>query len=623
MHERPRTGFVGFLTRLWWAINIFRRLVMAGVALLIVIFLVALLAAAAGSAPKIPQSAALVLDPVGDVVEQLSGDAAQRAIAKLLDDEQPQVLLRDLLDAIRNAKDDKRIKVLVLDVVGMTGIGPSKLADLKTALDDFKTSGKKVIAIGDGYDRNHYYLAAQADEIHLHPLGLVFLDGYGRFRTYYREGIERFEIDWNVFRVGEYKSAVEPYLRSDMSPEAREADLEWLGDVWRHYLADVAAARKLTPETLSAGIDGMVQGLAAAGGDTARLALDAGLVDHLSTRQQVRDRLIELVGEDEEEHTFHQVHLEDYVAAMGEKRPGRKESDAGNVGVIIASGTILDGSQPPGAIGGDSTAALVRDARHDENVKAIVLRVDSGGGSAFASDVIREQFALARAEGKPVVVSMGSVAASGGYWISTAADEIWASPRTITGSIGIFGMVPTFQKPIRKYLGWNVDGVGTNWLAGTLRVDRALDPRLGEMIQLAINRGYEDFLERVGEARKMERDEVDKIARGRVWSGEDAHALGLVDQLGDLDGAIASAAKLAKLGDDYGVRILEEELDFSDQLVVEMLSRAASWLGPRLHTRHRGATLQQLRDHLLEQVELLSQLNDPAGVYAHCLCEVD
>lgn len=622
MPERSQSGFVAFLTRLWWAINIFRRLVMAGVAFFIVIVLVLLLAAIGGGIPKIPSSAALVLDPVGAVVEQLSGDATQRAIAKLLDDEKPEVLLRDLLDAIRAAKDDTRIKVLVLDVGGITAIGPSKLADLKSALDDFKTSGKKVIAIGDGYDRNHYYLAAQADEIHLHPLGLVFLDGYGRFRTYYREGIDRFEIDWNIFRVGEYKSAVEPYLRSDMSPEAREADLEWLGDLWRDYLTDVAAARKLSPEALMAGIDGMVERLAAAGGDTGRMAKEAGLVDHLSAREQVRDRLIELVGEDEESHTFHQVNLEDYLAALGEKRPGRKESDS-NVGVIIAAGTILDGSQPPGAIGGDSTAQLIRDARADEDVKAIVLRVDSGGGSAFASDVIREQFALARAEGKPVVVSMGSVAASGGYWISTAADEIWASPRTITGSIGIFGMIPTFQKPMKKYLGWNVDGVGTNWLAGTLRIDRALDPRLGQMIQRMIDRGYEDFLERVSEARKMERDAVDKIARGRVWSGQDAHALGLVDQLGDLDDAIASAAKRAKLSDDYGVRIIEEELDFSDQLVVEMLSRAATWLGPRLHARHGSGILRQLRNHLLEQVELFSRFNDPNGVYAHCLCEVD
>ncbi|NJL28087.1 MAG: signal peptide peptidase SppA, partial [Thermoanaerobaculia bacterium] len=355
MHERPQSGFIAFLTRLWWAINIFRRLVMAGVAFFIVLLMGLMLAAIGGSVPQVPASAALVLDPVGEVVEQLSGDATDRAIAKLLDDERPEVLLRDLVDAIRAAKDDARIKALVLDLGEMSAIGPSKLADLKGALEDFKASGKKVVAVGDGYDRNQYYLAAQADEIHLHPLGMVILDGYGRFGTFYKEGIDRFEVDWHVFRVGEYKSAVEPYVRSDMSPEAREANLEWLGDIWRDYLADVGAGRKLTPEALSTGIDSLVEQLEASGGDTARLAVEAGLVDQLSTREQVRDRLKELVGGDEEGDSFNQIGLEDYLAALGESRPGRSESDAGNVGVIVASGTILDGSQEPGTIGGDST----------------------------------------------------------------------------------------------------------------------------------------------------------------------------------------------------------------------------------------------------------------------------
>ncbi len=507
----------------------------------------------------------------------------------------------------------------------MSGSYLSKLQALRAAIDDFKTSGKPVIASADFYLRDSYYLASAADEIYLHKLGVVLLDGYGRFRTYYKEGIDKLELEWNVFKVGEYKSAVEPFLRNDMSDEAREANLEWMGDLWRSYLDDVATARGTTPEALAGSIDRFDELIEENEGDTAQMALATGLVDHLADRDGVRARMIELVGEDEDTHSFNQIHHSAYLEAMGD-RARRHPAKGDAVAVVVAKGSILDGSHPPGTIGGDSTAALIRDARQDETVKAIVLRVDSGGGSAFASEVIRRELQVAREEGKKVVVSMGSVAASGGYWISTASDEIWANANTITGSIGIYGMIPTYQKPLQKYLGWRVDGVGTTWLAGAVRPDRALEPRLRPAIQTMIEQGYREFLSRVAEARSMSVEEVDKIGRGRVWSGQDAHDMGLVDNLGGLEQAIASAAAMADMGEEYAVRYMEKEPSFGEKMAREFLTRAGDWFGPA-GTTIRGGGMPSIQSSLLEfvrrETEMLSSLNDPNGVYALCDCEVE
>ena len=621
MSTPPAPQRKGLVTRFfgaaWRGLDQTRRVTVNVLFVVLVVLLVGWLISDDG--PDIPDRTALVLAPEGDIVEQLSGDPLDRAVEELAGAAEPQTLLRDLLDAIAAAKDDERVEVLVLDLDRMGGAGLSKLRDLRAVIADFKSAGKTVIATADGFSQPSYYLASTADEIHMHEMGLVLLSGYGRYRTYYKEGLDRLEVDMNIFRVGEFKSAVEPFLRNDMSEEAREANLEWLGDLWDVYLDDVAAARGMSKEELQAAIDGFLDGLRE-DGRAARTAQRFGLVDHVGNRDAVRDRLIELLGEDEEGTSFPQVDHATYLASL-DQRPSQRSGDA-EVAVIVARGTIVDGSAPPGEIGGDSTARLIREARHDDAVKALVLRVDSGGGSAFASEVIRREFELARAGGKPVVVSMGSVAASGGYWISTASDEIWASPSTITGSIGIFGLFPTFQKPLAKHLGVRVDGVGTTPLAGALRVDRELAPEVGEAIQLMIDQGYEDFLERVSEARGMTRDEVDSIARGRVWSGRDAHELGLVDHLGDLDQAIASAAQKAELGDDYGVRFVRKELDFREQLMAELLSGAASVTGRGTTVRTPGVH-ERFLDLLQEQTEMLRTLNDPNGIYAHCLCGVE
>jgi protease IV len=608
-----------FFTRSLWLVDLTRRLVLNG---LFVLVAVLLLAAMLGGGTKVPKDAVLVVDPRGEIVEQLSGSPAQRARARLAGNPLRETLLKDVLDAIRQAKDDKRIKVLLLDVDGFGGAGLSKLQDLRAAIRDFKKSGKRVVATADGYNQSQYYLASNADEVFLHEAGLLLIEGYGRFPTFYKEGIDKLEADWNVFRVGEYKSAVEPFLRNDMSPEAKLANREYLDDLWGSWLQDVAENRKLTPEALRGVIDGMVGLLRDADGQVAVVARETGLVDSIGGRGDLEKRLIALSSEDPDKHTYRKIGFREYLKTGPADRDGSTgRNDA--VAVVVAKGDILDGSQPPGAIGGDSTAALIRRARLDDKVKAVVLRVDSGGGSSFASEVIREELARVRADKKPVVVSMGSVAASGGYWIATSSDEVWANPNTITGSIGIFGMFPTFQKPLAKHLGMRVDGVGTTWLSGALRPDVEMKPELKEAFQAIIDRGYEDFLERVAAARKLDRDAVDRIARGRVWSGQDAKQIGLVDQLGGLDQAVAAAAKRAQLKDGYRVWYVEKDGDWTESLASSWLSAAADALAPEPEAPVAPGRVLSWARELQARAAALAAFNDPRGVYAACLCEVE
>ncbi|MCD4748625.1 MAG: signal peptide peptidase SppA [Thermoanaerobaculales bacterium] len=592
--------------------------------LFVAIIVGVIIIAFSGGGPDVPKSTTLVVAPAGSLVEQLGGgDPLERAKQELMGGAESETLLKDLIDAISTAKEDERVKALVLDLNNLGGAGVTKLQDLGAVIDDFKTSGKTVIATADNYSQTAYYLAAHADEIYLHPMGMILLEGLGRYRTYYKDGIDRLELDWNVFKVGTFKSAVEPYLRNDMSPAAREANLEWMGDLWQAFLTDVSAARGLSVEDLVDYSENVSAYIEATGGDTAQAALDAGLIDTIATRDEVRARLIELVGEDEDAHSYYRVGIDDYLEAEGGDRTGEK-AKGDLVGVVVARGLILGGTQPPGKIGGDSTSALIRQARQDDNVKAIVLRVDSGGGSAFASEIIRRECELAKEDGKPVVISMGSVAASGGYWISMASDEVWAHPTTITGSIGIFGMFPTYQKPLAKYLGWRVDGVGTTRLAGAIRPDRELDPEVGEIIQSIINKGYDEFITLAAEARGVTPEDIDRVGQGRVWSGEDAFELGLVDKMGGLEDAIASAAKLADLGDEFAVKYIEKELDFKQKLVADMLGAASTLLGVSAEpVNSADAPHREVLRLIEDQLEILDEFNDPSGMYAYSWLDVD
>ena len=450
------------------------------------------------------------------------------------------------------------------------------------------------------------------------------LYGIGRWQNFYKEGLDRYGIDVHVFRVGEYKSYTEPFTRNDMSPEAKEMAVELYGDLWRDYLADVASARKIRPEDIAGWIESAPERLRAAGGDPAKMALEGKLVDKLAQRDEVRQRLIDLVGKDEEKKSFRQIDVATYLQAKGGDRTGSTGKGSA-VAVVVAKGDILDGNQPSGTIGGDSTARVLRRAREDDSVKAVVLRVDSGGGSAFASEIIRRECELVRKAGKPLVVSMGSVAASGGYWIATSSDEIWAAPETVTGSIGILGMYATIDKPLAKYLGVHTDGVGTTRFSDALRPDRPLDPALADIAQQYIDNGYRDFLARVAQARRMTTEQVDKIARGRVWSGEDAKGLGLVDQLGSLDQAIESAARRAKLEKGYRVWYVEKEKSLRERLVSMLAAQAVEaatslgWLREASPSASALSVAGRLRE-LQADVLRLSRWNDPRGVYAHCLC---
>ena len=523
--------------------------------------------------PKIAKKTALVIEPKGILVEQLTAQTVGSLIDQARGAGSAETLLKDVIDAIDAAKDDDRVQLLVLDLNSFSGAGLTKLQDMAEAITNFKTSGKKVIAIADFYGQDAYYLAAHADEVIVNEMGEILIEGFGRGRMYFKEGIDKLGLDVNIFKVGTFKSAVEPFELNGMSEYAKEANENWLGDLWQIYLNDVTAARGLKPQSLNQYAQEFAKLVVQANGDLS--AVDFGLADQALSRVEAREYFIELVGENKETHSYNRVGLDDYLTTIKEDRFGR-ETKGKKVAVVVARGTILDGTQPAGTIGGDSTAALIRKARNDEEVKAIVLRVDSGGGSAFASEVIRRELEKARADGKPVIASMGSVAASGGFWISTSSDQIWAHPSTITGSIGIFGIFPTYQKPLAKYLGIRVDGVGTAPLAGGIRMDRELPSEMGDAIQSVIERGYREFLQRVADSRGMTTEEVDKVAQGRVWSGSDAYKLGLVDNLGDLEDAIAAAAKLAELDEDYVVSYIKQEEGFQEKFVSELMAGAIS-----------------------------------------------
>lgn len=567
--------------------------------------------------PEVKQGAALVVAPKGQLVEQLTARSFDQLIDEATGDVIEETLLKDVVDSINAAGDDERISVLVLNLNSFAGARLTKLQDVAEAVDNFKSSGKRVIAIADNYGQDSYYLAAQADEVIMNKMGAIMIEGMGRYRMYYREGIEKLGLDINVFKVGTFKSAVEPYLLDGMSEAAREANEEWLGDLWRIYLEDVGRARGMTAAQIDEYAQGFEAIMTASNGDSARAALDFGLADQALTRVETRAYLIEMVGEDAEGRSFLRTSMGDYLANLDQDRFGR-EAEGDKVAVVVARGTILDGSHPAGTIGGDSTAALIRKARNDDNVKVIVLRVDSGGGSAFASEVIRRELEAARAEGIIVIASMGSVAASGGYWISTSADQIWAHPSTITGSIGIFAMIPTYQRPLQEYLGIRVDGLSTAPLAG-VRLDRELPEGVGRTIQLMIEQGYREFLERVAQARNMTTGEVDDIAQGRVWSGEDAYRLGLVDDLGDLSDAIAAGAQLAELGDHYSVSFVEKELKFRQQLINQLTSS--------MNTTEALSRTRSPVQNILRQVEDLAgeigRFNDPNHVYYWSTIDTD
>ncbi len=604
-------GFFGLVWRMLEGV----RKVLHLILLLIIFGFV--LAALHTSIPSVPRTAALVIAPEGELVEQLSSDPLRRAFGQASGGPAPETLLRDVIDAIGSAKTDSRIKLIVLDLGNLSSSGLSKLQEIGSALRDFRAAGKRVVAVGDSLDQTQYYLAAQAGEVYLDPLGLVYVDGFSYYRMFLKDAIDKLGVDVNVFRAGTFKSYTDQFSRSDMAPSEREESAVWLNSLWSSYTKDVTRARSLKPTALDDYVNEAPAALAAVSGDAAKLALQRGLVTALKSRRQLADDLKGLVGEDSDSHSFNSIGMTQYLAAVHAKRVLKGKSDA-KVGIVVAAGEILDGHQPPGKIGGDSTADLLRQARYDNAVKAVVLRVDSPGGSMFASELILREVQALRKAGKPVVVSMSTYAASGGYYISAAANQIFASPTTLTGSIGVFSVVPTFQRTLEK-LGVKVDGLGTTPLAGDLRLDRPLDAASRQILQVSVDHAYDDFLHRVSEGRKKSVQDVDKIAQGRVWAGTDAERIGLVDHLGGLKDATDAAAKLAELGSDYGVDYIEPELTLREQLLLQLRSEALH-LGQIAGLIPPPSPLDRALDPFLEQARSIAELNDPRGLYAYCWC---
>jgi protease-4 len=563
--------------------------------------------------PVVPQKAALVLAPQGTVVEQLSGDPLERALAEVYGQGTAETLLRDLTDAVRAAQKDDRIQVLVLDLGQMSG-GLTKMAELSAAIQEFKSSGKKVIAVGEGYDQAQYYVAAHADEIYLDPQGIVLIEGYGYYRTFLKGAIDKLGVDVNVFRVGEFKSATEQFSRTDMSPEDREQSLVWLNTVWSHYQTAVAGARGLEPAAIAQYVDEFSKALVERRGDAAAVALERGLITEIKSRHEVEDMLKELVGEDEREHTFRQIAHWDYLRAV--RRPQVHRGD--RIGVVVASGEILDGEQPAGTIGSESAVRLLRKARYDDDIKAVVLRIDSPGGSMLASEVIRREVDALRAAGKPVIASMSSTAASGGYYIAMDADEIWASPTTLTGSIGVWAIVPTFQDTLAK-IGITTDGVGTTKLAGALDVFRDLPTEAKQILQASVDNAYSTFVGHVAAARQKSIEEIDAVAQGRVWAGTDALSRGLVDNVGSFRDALDAAAARAGLGEDYKVEYIEPALGWRQALARQAQVLAARITRALVPEQGMLVGARKVLSPIETELARLARLQ-PMQVYYYCGC---
>ena len=621
---RRRGPIARVFLALWDTLNFTRRLVFNLLFLLIVFLIIAAIVNTERAAPLAGENT-LVIAPEGRLVEQYTSDPVSRAFARALGDEQIEVQLRDILRALESAKEDDRIERVYLRVDRLEPTGFASLREIADALRDVRAAGKEVIAFGENFGQAQYLLAAQADEVYLDPMGGMLLEGLGRYRAYYREGLEdKLGVDVHLFKVGEYKSAAEPYVRDDASPESKQADLFWMNDVWSRYLGDIAEARGLSAAQLAADIDDLPADIAAVDGDLAQYALSKKLVDGLMTKEQVYEMLAERGVVDEDvDAGFRHVVMDDYLVHV---MPGPVATDARpQVAVVVAEGAITGGDQPPGIVGGESTTALLRDARLDEQVEAVVLRVNSPGGEVFASEQIRREVVALQEAGKPVIASMGDVAASGGYWISMDAEKIYADPSTITGSIGIFGMFPTIDRGLDK-IGVHTDGVGTTRFAGAFDITRPLDPAVGTVIQEVIEKGYADFISRVARARDKRVSEVDEVARGRVWSGEQAHARGLVDAFGGLRDAIAAAAEAAELDEgDYRVRYVEQGMTPFEQFFTNFMTTrmGAALVGDSGFARGVVAAMLpgQARDELaFVQRALARNGGKPVTSVAHCFC---
>lgn len=614
MSDKPSRSVLGRLFNfVWMLVSGLLKLVVIGI--VFAVLAVVWISLRGSHGLHIPDNTPLVLSPVGELVDEQEVDESRRLLENLSGQPPSQTSLRDLIDALDKARNDRRIPFVVLKLDGLGEAGLPQLQELSVAMRGFQASGKKIIAWDPSYDQSAYYAAAFADEIVLDPMGSVDLEGFSSYTNYFKDALDKLGVDVHVFRVGEYKSAVEPFTRNDMSPEARSANREWLGDLWKAYGEGVAQARKLQPDAASQYVLKLADGLATHGGDGAAYAKASGLVTHLETLGEFRKRMAAQVGFDDDLGSFHQIHYLDYLANVDRESRVASGGDKRSIGLVTVQGEIVDGEGEIGQAGGDTISDLLDQARRDPDIAAVVLRVNSPGGSVWASEQIRREVDALKAEGKPVVASMSNVAASGGYWISMDADRIFAHDATITGSIGIFGMLPTIDRALQKF-GVHTDGVGTTPLAGSLRIDRPMSPELSRIMQLQIDKGYRDFIGGVAKARKIPVEQVNSIARGHVWSGSTALKLGLVDELGGLQQAADAAAKLAGIEPgQYELTSIQVQHEFA----LRLLSRFSGQIRALVLPSAINDWLTRLSERA-DAAQLLSAYNDPRGLYARCFC---
>lgn len=622
----------------WWALDITRRTLMNLVLLLVlVVFAWALLR---GGPPALQPKTALVLDLQGSITEQRAGSNRSSALRRLQGDDEEQTRLRDVLAVLDAAAKDPHITQALLLTDNLAGAGLPTLREVAAALERFKAAGKTVVAWGSAYDQRGYYLAAHANQLWLHPMGGLEVQGYGRLRSYYKDLFDKVGVTAHVIRAGQFKNFAEPYSANGPSAQSLESDAALYGALWGTWTGGVEKARGLPVGSVMQAIDSLPDSLVAAGGDAAKWALERKFVTALKTRDEMRAALIESGAKADDEGskgppTFRQVHWTDYLARIKPEQTG----DA--LGIVVAEGGISDGRAGPGRIGGLSTAELIRQAREDKQIKALVLRVNSPGGSAFGSELVRRELELTRAAGKPVVVSMGDVAASGGYWISTAADELLADPATITGSIGVVALLPTAEGAFEK-AGVRAAGTTTTWLGAAYDPRRGLDPRFRTLIQASVDHVYKDFITRVATARKTTPEKIDAVAQGRVWAGQDALGHGLIDRLGGLGDAMQVAAARAKLNVGHRVVYVEappgrldvwlERFGISEAVapLLGPVDELRAGLGLQAAVQSMAATLPlgPAAAGLVQDLAWFTEATDPARpshgpqrALVHCLCQ--
>ncbi|MDP5146475.1 signal peptide peptidase SppA [Shewanella sp. ULN5] len=597
-------------TLLWNIINTTRKLIINFI-FFTVLAIIIIAIATSDEEIVLDNQTALVLDLSGNIVDQKRFVDPFEAILSQSNNDNPdaEILLADILYVIQNATQDTRISTIVLNLSNLRSAGVSKMTDIGNALNEFKAAGKQVVAMENGYSQNQYFLASYADTVFLNTKGMVSLDGLSRYRLFYKSALEKLKINTHVFRVGTFKSAVEPFIRDDMSDADKQASNQLLADIWASYSSIVAKNRGISPDQLVLDTDTYLVQLDKAEGDSAQMAMNMHWVDELVSAEQFRLAMIEQVGANKDGDSFRQISFNDYLSLTA-PLPQFVEKDS--VGIVVAKGNILNGAQPAGQIGGDTTSEFLRKARLNDKVKAVVLRVDSPGGSAFASEQIRQEVLALKNAGKPVVVSMGSLAASGGYWISASADYIYATPTTLTGSIGIFGMFATFEDAL-THLGVNSDGVATSDWAG-LSPARSLNPNVKAVIQRHIERGYHEFISLVATERNMTIEQVDSIAQGRVWTGTRALELGLVDEIGDMKQAIAKAAELAEM-DQFDTKLIEQELTTEQQFIQQLVGASAAYIPQSVH---KSSILESMLMQWSEVIEDFAKFDDPQGMYLYC-----